>query len=287
MNNDETEFLPYTPLMSSSLAAQMQHLGDNDPESTLGADLAEIRKRVLGDRTDATNLSPEEHKELYDVVKQQYQVDLNEEAAAAGLEDPSLMAHIEGARRRLAEHERHLLRLPRLEELRSNYLKTMRKMSDLLRSLEDQHMAERENVELGHRQGRIIEDLLDGGRPHGFQSLGLSARSDPVVRENLTLLSAKSKNLAASYETLLEFVEGSRQALFVLRRDVETVADGLIDLVEAAEEDRRRLREFLMVASRTPAAKGATDPSGTLGEKILADPRLPEKTGLKATEDES
>lgn len=279
-------FLPYTPLSASTMAAQMEHLADEDAGPKLGADMADIRARVLGRRagisTAGKDLTSDEHKEVYRELQKQHQVDLNEEANASALEDPTLIAHMEGARRRLAEHEREMLQLPRLEETRAKYLRMMGKLATLLRSLEDHHMAERENVELGFRQGRVLSDLLEGRKPHGYPALGGPALSDPGTVAALGLAAEKADNVAKSYEAFLEFVEESRQTLFVLRREFETVADALIEINEATDEDRRRLREVLLVASKAKAIKNTADPEGSLGELLLASKALPEKTGLKA-----
>lgn len=288
-------FFSYTPL-----TAGMQQLGggaadDDAAGPNLGADMAEIRARVLGRRAEAAaanadddeaaaTLTAEENREVYEELKKRHQVDLNDEAHASALEDPTLLAHMEAARRRLAEQEKALLRLPRLEDLRANYLKTMGQISGLIRKLEDQHMTERENVEVGYRQGRVLGELLEGRKPHGYPALGAAARADPATKEALGTAATKATKIAQSYETLLGFVEEAKQTLFVLRRQVETVGDGLIELVEASEEDRRRLREYLMMASRTRVVRDSAAPAGTLGERLLAAPVLPEETGLKATE---
>jgi len=262
---------------TSSMADSMKALGHHNENASpeLGADMAEIRARVLGRRMEAAQaveaardkdaLTTEEHREVYRELQRKHQVNLNEELHAAALEDPTLVAHMEASRRRLAEQEQALLRLPRLETLRTRYLKAMGQISSLVRGLEEQHMAERENAEIGHRQRRVLIDLSEGRKPHGFPAFGSAARGDPGAKEALALAAIEAEKVAQSYDGLLHLIADSKQALFVLRREVETVGDGLIELVEAAEEDRRRLREFFLIASRFQAA-------GPPRKRISADP---------------
>lgn len=227
----------------------------------LGADMSEIRARVLGSRMDAAQaaemaldgnaLTPDEHCEVYNELKRKHQVDLHVEANSIALEDPTLLAHIEAARRRLAEHERALLRFPRLEDYRSNYLKTLGQVSNCIRELEDLYKGERESVEVAFFLGRDIEMLLAGRKPHGLPVLGAAARADPAIREILTLLAARVSQIAQAYEKVINFVENTHQALFVHRREIEKFTDGLIGLVEATSEECSRLRELLaLVAPR-------------------------------------
>jgi hypothetical protein len=257
-----------------------------DPD--LGADMAEIRARVLGRRGTAANqhlfsrfegtaerlaLSAEEQissagssgsaDRVNEEPNRRYQIDLNDEAHAAALEDPTLLAHMEAARHRLAEQERALLRLPALEALRTSYLKSVGALSALVRDLGDRHEAERELVEISLRQGRALAGLIGGRKVHGFPLLGAAAREDPGVRQAMEVASEKATASAGAYEALLAFVESSRKTLFILRRDVEGFGQGLIDLVEASEDDRRGLKEYLALASRAARIARAPPPGET------------------------
>lgn len=274
-------FLNFTPLTASMLG------GGDDAESAapdLGADMAAIRARVLGRRgggAGAADLTTDEHREVYDELKSRHQVDLNLEANAAALEDPTLLAHMEAARRRLAEQEKALLRLPRREALRTTYLQTMGKLSTLIRKLDEEHQAERENVEVGYRQARVLGELAEGRKPHGFPAFGPAAVADPGTKEAMGIASKQAAGVAKSYEELLAHVESAKQTLFVLRREIEAFGDGFLELVEASEEDRRRLREFLQIAAQSRAVKAVADPPHTLGERLLSASALPEESGIE------
>ena len=225
----------------------------------LGAEMSEIRARVLGCRMDAARaaevaqdgsaLTPDEHREVYSELKQKHQIDLNLEDNSVALEDPALLAHMEAARRRLAEHEQALLRFPRLEDHRSNYLKTLGQVSNCIRQLEDLYKGERESVEVAFFLGRDIEMLLAGRKSHEFPVLGATARADPATRDALTIIAARVTQIAQTYEKVINFVENTHQALFVNRREIEKCTDGLINLVEATSEECSRLREVLALVS--------------------------------------
>jgi hypothetical protein len=274
-------YLNFTPLTASILGS----VKDEDASPDLGTDMAAIRDRVLGRRGagagEDADLTTDEHREVYDELKSRHQVDLNLEANAAALEDPSLIAHMEAARRRLAEQEKALLRLPRREALRTTYLQAMGKISTLIRKLDDEHQAERENVEIGYRQVRVLKELAEGRKPHGFPSFGPAAVADPGTKEAMGIASKKAAGIAKSYEDILALIESAKQTLFVLRRDIETFGDGFLELIEASEEDRRRLREFLQIASQRREVKAVADPSNTLGERLLSASCLPEESEIE------
>ena len=286
---DDAGFLNFTPLTASMMGSDGAPLSGAVDDETgapdLGADMAAIRARVLGRRTAeaaaAAQLTADEHREVYDELKTAHQVDLNIEANALALEDPTLIAHMEAARRRLAEQEKALLRLPRREALRTTYLQTMGKLSTLIRKLDEEHQAERENVELGYRQARVLGELAEGRKPHGYPAFGAAAVADPGAKEAMGIASKKAAGIAKSYEDILALVDAAKTTLFVLRREVETVGDGLLELVEACEEDRRRLREFLEVAAQAKAvSRASAGPASSLGERLLNSSSIPEESGI-------
>jgi hypothetical protein len=95
------------------------------------------------------------------------------------------------------------------------------------------------------------------------------------------IASKKAGEVAKSYEDVLAVVDAAKTTLFVLRRDFEAVGDGLLELIEACEEDRRRLREFLEIAARTKAVSNASaGPASSLGERLLNSSAIPEESGI-------
>lgn len=265
---------------SEKPAGKTRRDADSGPE--IGIDIKEVRRRVLGE--DAEAPSESQNREVYDVYKKQHQVDLNEEGNAAALEDPTLKAHMESARRRLSEHETAILRLPKREELRTQYLAAMRGLSDAVRRLDEQHMAVRENVEVSHRQAQSLAGLAQGQAPRGFKAFTSAALREENSKENLVLAAEKADEVARSYDTTSDFIETLKDEIFLLRRKVEGVGDGLLSLIEACEEDRRLLREYLMMASKTQAGRESAAPAETRGERLLALADLPEESGFPATE---
>jgi hypothetical protein len=230
-----------------------------DPVKThqLGADLVKLRVRILARRMDPVlakeaafddnALTPEEHRDVYKELRRLYQLNLNEEGNLGTLEDPALIARMGEARLLLAEHERaEASRVHRLDAIRSEFVKVMRDLTSLLRSLEERHKSERGNVELGHHLGYALADLEKGRRAHGYPSLSLKTRENPEVRSLTGLVVTKSKATAAAFEKFVEFIEGAHQGLFVMRREFEALFESLISALNAAEEDNQRLRLTLL-----------------------------------------
>lgn len=305
-------FLSYTPLAEAGGAAAVSPPEDEDehgdphasegetaaapsasegetaaalpiPESGMdGVTMAALRARVLG-RASAPPAA--DHGDLYNELRARHQVDLNDEANVSVLEDPALIAHMEAARRRLAEHQKALLRLPRREALRTTYVESMGQLSALVRQLDDRHQAERENVETSHRQARVLGELAEGHKPHGYPAFGAAAVADPGAKEAMAVAAAKAAGVAEGYEALLETVGGVKASLFVLRRQVEAFGDGFLELLEASEEDRRRLREFLEIAARAKSVHAeSAGPPGSLGELLIGSRENPEDSGISLGE---
>ena len=236
--DDSPGLFSYKPLARTGLGAHLAGLRQDDG---LQEDIAEIRARVFtreaAGETDPGTAEPQ-HR---------YQVDLNDETNVAALEDPGLQDHVRAAHRRLAEHEQALLRLPQLEGLRTKYLTEIGHLSALLTGLDEKLMAERGNVAGSHRLGRLLTDLLEGRSPEFVAPV---SRKDLTPREALELIAEKSAESAGTREAFLTFAENDvRRILFKLRREIEIICDGLIELVEAGEKDRQLQREFV-AASR-------------------------------------
>jgi hypothetical protein len=208
---------------------------------SLGVDMAAIRERVLNRRAEqqeGPTCTPAEHREVYNELKSRHQVNLDEEQNAVELEDPTLILHMEGARARLQQQEEALRRLPERETLRTAYLQTMRKLSDVIRSLSDSIAFERNNVELCHRRARTLTTLLSGRKAPGEETSALEL----AVKE--------SNSSALSYEACVKLIEAAKEEVFLVRRDIETVGDGLLKLVDAGVDERCQLREYLALATR-------------------------------------
>ncbi len=252
------------------------------PGDALAPTLAEIRARVLGTRAGGAPAeaapSTEEQRTIYQELQKRHQVDLNDERNLAGLEDPGLLSHMEGARRRLAEQDRALSRLPCREALREDYIKSLGEVSGVLARSEQLLSDTRERVELAFLLPRQVRAFAAGQTPHGAtRPLPATVVADPAVGAALAFVEKKGEAVAEAFEKGLEVLSETRGQLFVARRQMEGVCDGLLALLEGAEEERRLLREYLRVASQAETAFHAKGPAGSIGERLLAAPSLPEE----------
>lgn len=272
-------FLSFTPRDEVGDAeGEGERAGEEIP--SLGDDLAAIRERVLGRRAAAAaateELTPEENAEVYGEMKKRHQVDLNEEENVILLEDPNLVAHMEAARRRLAEHEAGLSRLPKTEALRTQFLNVMRQMSEMIRTMETELPEERETVERAHYVVTALGRVAAGGSSRNYPGLAPAAAADPSVQALIGTVAKSVTEVAAGYDAFLSAYAKQKQDIFVIRREVEAVGDGLLNIIAEVEEDRRKLREFMQVVNQLPAVRAIADPAHTFGEKVLSSPMMPE-----------
>lgn len=219
--------LRYTPLAAAAAAL---------PD--LCADMNAIKDRVLGRRGATASggvCTPGENREVYEELQSRHQVDLDVEANVSALEDPNLIAHMETARARLAEHNKLLAAIPHREVLRTSYLKAMGGLSSLIREVDENNKTESGKVETGFQQARALSGIAFGKTPI----------ADSGTKEAIRHASKKVDEVAKSYESHLKTAETYRRALFSLRCEFETFGDGILKLVEFSEEERRRLRELL------------------------------------------
>lgn len=248
VDSTDTESPPPIPNAFSlgAVVADAQNIGLRPPDTaTLGADIAEIRARVLGARQPTAKLSADDHKVVYKELQSLHQIDLNEEKNLAHLEDPGLVAHMNSARQQLTEYQRTLARLPRRESLRTLHLDSVGSISQQLRKFDEYDMFHREQVEHAHRLVRIIENLARRKPIHGTSaSLSHAAASDPTVIGALNFACEKAKEVAQSFQHAVNGVVDMKGELFTVRHQFETVGDGLLELIESAEEGRRRLQEY-------------------------------------------
>lgn len=233
--------------LTSSLLGNTEK-SDLPDSATLSADMNNIRARVLGRREKSEDDTPteDENREIYNEMQSRHQIDLNKEENAAMLEDPTLIAHMEASRRRLDEQEKRLSELPSRESLRSSYLKSMGKLSTLIRQLDEDYQASISGVELGFIQARALKSLSNGLKSHTFPTtMSKEALSNDNNKKILTTASEKASDIAECYEKTNKHIEQIKQTIFIIRREVEKFGDGFINLLEATENDRRHLREYL------------------------------------------
>ena len=238
----------------------------------MAADMAEIRRRVLG-RAPSAPATEAEERQIYNTLRGNHQVDLDKEENLANLED--------AARERLCQSAKAMLRLPLREDLRSQHAAAVREVSDLVRRLDDSTVAHHERAEQAGRQGRVLAMLAAGHVPYGFtQAVGRATVADPAFQQAMALAATLADATAANYDGLLKETNETREALFRLRREVEQVGDGLLSLIEASENDRRTQREYLQLGARAGRAVEPLEPPESYGEQLMAAAALPEEASV-------
>lgn len=232
------------------------------PQEDLAPSLAEIRERVLGPQAPPGGETPGQRREIYRELQKRHQVDLNDERNLVGLEDPTLVQHMEGARRRLAEHCAAKAARPTLEALRGEFVEALGAFTAHLARADQLHEGQREHVEHAYLHPRQVAAYSSGQVPRGSsRPLPAEILADPGVREALATMEKKGRAVAEDYERDADETRELRNQLFVTRRHLETVGDGLLVYAEGADEERRLLREYLQAAVgagglRPPQAAG-------------------------------
>jgi len=240
---------------------------------------SEIRERVLARRRERlaaarradseagietdSDLSDEESdedevtREAYSEFRKAKQVDLNEEENAAKLEDPALRGHMESARAGLKRHEAALSRLPALESLRKQHLRIMQRLTALNAMIEEEVlMASREQGEMAHYQAKALGLVRAGKVPHGYPGpVSPETKRDPNFLAALKKAKEGASSAAAAHDGAVVRIEAAQKEIFLLRREIDAVCDGVIRLYEAGEEVRRRQREVLRLVDGERAAE--------------------------------
>lgn len=247
----------------------------------LGAEIEEIRQRVLGRRKGADDQDPltaEDCQKVYEEIKDKVQVDLNCERNVTALEDPNLLAHMEAGRRRLAEQEKKILSLPKRATLKIAYLKVLGQMSELIRQYDETAPQTQAKVETAHLVPQALASMANGEKPRGYiaQKAGSGADSTKVLKAAAEM----AKNSAEDFEGVIKAMDARQKEIFRLRREIETFADGMTALFDAVDEERRRLREYLQIALQGAAKPVVADPPETLGERLVLSQDLPEDSGI-------
>jgi hypothetical protein len=176
----------------------------------------------------------------YDSLKTRYQVDLNNAANLADLEDPRLRTHMELARQRLAEYQLGVLKLPQLDELVKGDTAGRRDLSALMVTLKEQQMALQCACDDLILQESNVGRLANGEQPHGYPALGTrrapAAPASPArdgsgvpegLAQNLGHLAKKLASIGAGLGESVKAVESFERSLTLARRNYETVVDGL------------------------------------------------------------
>jgi len=168
-----------------------------------------------------------------------------------GLEDVELNSHRESARDRYRAQEKKMSQQMRLEDLRTQYLTTMNKMSKLIRKLDD-HLVDDVNIMEDVFSLTKAQEALSNGR----KAVGYGDGLDKKARANISIQAVLKKNIdktqsiAVGYEKTYKMMDETKKSLFVVRRVLETFGDGVINLAEMLDESRRRMKEYLALAVR-------------------------------------
>ena len=232
--------------------------GAPPPQDDLAPTLAAIRARVLGPLAPSGGETGDQQREIYQELQKRHQIDLNDERNLAGLEDPGLLSHMEGARRRLAAHAAAVAARPPREALREEYVGALGDFTALIARAESLHGGQREQVELAFLLPRQVAAYAEGKTPRGAERpLPAGVLADTGTQSAFAFLGKKGQALAEGYEKDTEGWLDFRNRLFVVRRRLESVCDGLLVHAEGAEEEQRLLREYVRAAGQARASRPA------------------------------
>ena len=156
----------------------------------------------------------------YDELKRQHQVDLNDAKQLTDLEDAGLQAHMDQARKQLANHERNQASLPSTESLRRHDEDARRALSSLMTNLKAQQMALQVACDDVLLQATNAQKLAEGGRPHGYPTTDGAAKSYEYLGKKLTAAGNALTQLALELEVF-------ERELTLARRLYEGTVNGL------------------------------------------------------------
>jgi hypothetical protein len=206
--------------------------------------LAKVRARIApsasssSDSADAPSLgednfdiiqqarSAESAQRRYDNLKRQHQVDLNDAKQLADLEDAGLQAHMDQARKQLANHERNQASLPSTASLRRHDEEARRALSSLMTNLKAEQMVLQVACDDVLLQATNAQKLSEGGRPHGYPATDGLASQDRAAK-NYEYLGKKLTAAGNDLTQLALALEGFERELTLARRLYEGAVDGL------------------------------------------------------------
>jgi hypothetical protein len=194
--------------------------GDSDKEAdepSLGEDNFDVLQRAR--KADSA-------QRRYDELRREHQVDLNDAKQLADLEDPGLVAHMDRARKQLANHERNQAALPSEESLRRGDTDARRALSSLMTSLKTQQMALQVACDDVLLQATNAQKLADGGQPHGYPAADDLSPQEHAAK-SFEYLGKKVSAAGNDLAQIVTALEGFERELTLARRAYENAVDGL------------------------------------------------------------
>ena len=162
----------------------------------------------------------------YEKLKITHQINLHDPKQLADLEDPGLQAHMELARKKMADYERNQATLPSKEAMQRSNIEANRALSSLMTSLKNQQMAMQivsDNILL---QAMNAQKLAEGGQPHGYPAEN-SSPPQVIAAKSFELLGKKILATGNDISQIFTALEGIERDLSFARRASESAFDGL------------------------------------------------------------
>jgi len=187
------------------MAEVNQKTESDDSASDVAGSVLALRNRIRG-ILPADSTIPEGDVRL----------DLNDEKNLVDLDDPDLRAYMDGARRRLREHEKTREQLPMVDPLRKAYIESNSNLSLMMADFD---------------QGLItLRTLIDEAHIY------TKRREQPEI---------KFQNTIQGFDKIAKSMEKHRNDICVVRRRFEELIDGLLQNIKYLENSRRLHREVL------------------------------------------
>lgn len=155
------------------------------------------------------------------------QIDLNDEAHLADLEDAGLMSHMEEARAQLMEQLKEISQLPSRDTVMQADTMARRALSAIITDIADQKMSlatVRDRVVL---HASDIEKLSAGMQPYGYPSAHGAHSTQVADRGQLVYLCSRVSTSGTEIEQLWNKLHRIEIAMTCARRDIETALVGL------------------------------------------------------------
>ena len=152
-----------------------------------------------------------------------HQVDLNDASQLADLEDSGLMAHMDDARKLLADHVRNEAVLPHAEELQRCDAATRRSLSGIVTGLKSQQGGLQVAYNEILLQAANAQKLATGRHPHGYPA----PPSQSLSAQNLEFLGTKTLSVGEDLAGVIAGIEDLERALTITRRAYENTVEGL------------------------------------------------------------
>jgi hypothetical protein len=206
-------------------------IGDNGDDlggQEIAGQLSEIRKRIFSGGGSNDDFTAE--------VTDKYQIDLNDpENVAASLEDTDLMAHMNSARKRCADHLAEMQKLPTVIAMRAKHADCISRISDEIACLNSFYDEYHDKMESAFQVFTRLNKL----------NSRIKFRAAGNVAEDLLSITKLSMIAKDACDDTMKQIKNTQNKIFVLRRDIDMNFENMLSVTDSNVQKSNKLSQVV------------------------------------------